>query len=650
MGNSPLHGAAAGQSEDVCNLLLRKNVPVDTTNGLEQTPLLLAAQAGSNTIVELLIRHGALLKAQDKLGFSALHYVATEDWAPGSDHRRSQILGLLRGASSLLSQKGPSRPPKFPGAQLILKPESASGGYPLCFAPAAMWGYRLDLTPADDMDLEGKGAPGSDSTYYVIYDAETAARYAILNPPKRTRALTPLHRAINESQGVLVPLFLRLGSDINDTDSDGRPLLHKATRHARWAPKLCRDLVSAGASLNTLDEKGRTPLHHAVVLGLHETAKYYLKNGADIDAQDHNGSTPIHMLCNAGCLIFDDAGQIGKTVEVLLRFHVNLDLEDIKGYKPLNLALFNKWILGCHMFVQAGARLSQFRTTVHFLSIISELEEEGDGGVKVDLVVRERGHSLGPGSGQPILPREILSLLLEIGADINNQERLMHCSPLNYAVYKGYTELVDFLIGKGARLDTLGPSGLLPIFIVLASPEIKNLDVRLHIAKSLLRAGANPDEYQQDMTPLSFIVMMMAQGKAECAALFIEAGANIALRMSTSQTCLDLAIMLGREQMALIKVLLQAPRRSRGRTQDDLAELFEEPGVLVWQMPGENASWHLRRSKGITDHESAESAAVLPKFRYTPPCSRRDRRIMHRRSNSMSAIERPGYVSQLDYA
>ena len=192
---------------------------------------------------------------------------------------------ILEGVSILLSQKAPSRPsisPNLKTLQLILKPEGASGGNALCFTPAAMLGYRLDLTPGEDMDLEGKGAPGSDSTYYAIYDAETAMDYAILDPPERTRALTPLHRAINESQAILVPLFLHLGSDINETDSDGRPLLHKATRHAGWAPRLCKDLVSAGASLNTLDEQGRTPLHHAVVLGLYETAEYYLENGADV--------------------------------------------------------------------------------------------------------------------------------------------------------------------------------------------------------------------------------------------------------------------------------------------------------------------------------------------------------------------------------
>ena len=136
-----------------------------------------------------------------------------------------------------------------------------------------------------------------------------------------------------------------------------------------------------------------------------------------------------------------------KTIDVLLRFYVNLDLEDNKGFKPLELALFNKWTLGCHMFIQAGARLSQSQFTIHFLGIIAGLED-------VDFRAQ-------PWPRQPFLPREILSLLLEMGADINHKERLMHCSPLNYAVYKGYTELVDFLIGRGARLDTLGPSGLL---------------------------------------------------------------------------------------------------------------------------------------------------------------------------------------------
>ena len=107
------------------------------------------------------------------------------------------------------------------------------------------------------------------------------------------------------------------------------------------------------------------------------------------------------------------------------------------------------------------------------------------------------------------------------------------------------------------------------------------------------------------MTPLSYIVMMMDEGKAEFAALFIEAGADVALRMSTKQTYLDLATMFGRKELSLIKVLLQAPRRSRGKSQDDLAELFEEPGIRLRQMPGENALGHMRRSNGMTDYESA---------------------------------------------
>jgi len=598
LGNSPLHGAAAGRSRVVCEYLLQHKFEVDIRNGVGQTPFLLAAQAGSDSIGGLLIAHGASTTVQDDLGFSALHYIATEDLAPGSGARRLGFVQMLKDCSSLAALSAPSRQPKMARPQFIVVPEGAKGGNRLEFAPAAMLGYRLELACADDIDIEGRGAPNASTTYFVMLLGQEE-EYKILNPPERKRDLTPLHQAINEDQGILLPELLKMGADINEVDSNGRSLLHKATRHADWDMALVEYLIEAGADIRAKDERGRTPLHHAALLGYSDAAEHFLALGADIDAQDNGGQTPLHMLCDAGCLIWNNKNQVEKTLNVLLKYAPNLEISRQDAFTPLGLSIFNEWLLGAQTLHDAGAQMNRHHATVLFL------------GTVVDIVDQERRDQHNP------FPRELLTLLLDMGADIDCMERIMHCSALNFAVFKGNAELVDFLIANGASLRALGPSNIPPVFIVLASKEMEDDDTRLRIAQSLLTAGADPNEYQQDMTPLSYIIMMMEERKADFARLYVDYGADVGVRMSTGQSYLDIAVQYGSSELELIKLLLCAPRRAPDRSQDDLAEIFEEVGVSIRQMPGEVAAVWASRGRVARSTRRGEEGSGDP-FAYRP--------------------------------
>jgi ankyrin repeat protein len=60
------------------------------------------------------------------------------------------------------------------------------------------------------------------------------------------------------------------------------------------SPECVRMLLEAGAKVNSLDDKGKTPLHTATQTGGTESIPILLEFGADINCIDSSGRTPLH--------------------------------------------------------------------------------------------------------------------------------------------------------------------------------------------------------------------------------------------------------------------------------------------------------------------------------------------------------------------
>jgi uncharacterized protein len=122
-------------------------------------------------------------------------------------------------------------------------------------------------------------------------------------------------------------------------------------------------------------------------------------------------------------------------------------------------------------------------------------------------------------------PVEMVALVLETGVDIERPGR-DGLRPLHNAVITGSREIVRFLIGKGAKVNSRDSRGRTPLlwFAAIAGSDIE-------IAKLLLAAGAGPEIEETDdlLRALDFAAI---NGNLELAKLLLTAGSDVNRRQS----------------------------------------------------------------------------------------------------------------------
>lgn len=81
-GWSPLHYAAAGPEPKIVQLLIDRGAAIDAASPNGTTPLMMAAQYGSEASVDLLLSHGADLKRRNERNLDAVDFarLSGRDW------------------------------------------------------------------------------------------------------------------------------------------------------------------------------------------------------------------------------------------------------------------------------------------------------------------------------------------------------------------------------------------------------------------------------------------------------------------------------------------------------------------------------------------------------------------------------------------
>jgi len=116
---------------------------------------------------------------------------------------------------------------------------------------------------------------------------------------------------------------LRKGANVN-TRYRGRSILLWAIQENHL--NVMKILVRAGASLETKDSDGFTPLDQAVGENNLKAVEFLLKSGANVNGRCSNGS-PLHTAC---------AWRRLKIVKILLARNANVHALDEDGREPID--------------------------------------------------------------------------------------------------------------------------------------------------------------------------------------------------------------------------------------------------------------------------------------------------------------------------
>ena len=419
-GMTALHWAVHRDNLEMAHMLLDAGADMGSATRIGSiTPLFMAGTNGSAAMIELLLNAGADADATNELGTTALMKAA----ASGSVDAVSSLLD--NGANVNASEKARQQ-------------------------TALMFAAGLDRAPVVRL---------------------LAARGADLNAISK---MVPVGNDLVDEDGNPVPAPSRTGVTRRRPNGEGRvtgmggmTALHYAARGG--LTDTVRALVEVGANVDRVNPVDyTTPLVVATINGRYDVAKYLLDHGADPNASEREGLTPLYAVLESRwapvawtpTASTTDSGIVQQKVthlelmkELLGRgADPNAKLAKTPWYNPPHHA--QRWV------EWAGTTPLWRAAQATDLDAVKLLVAYGaDGRIPSDENTTPLMAATGvgwTGNFTVNVPDSFLTtaryLVEEIGVDVNAQHTKNYTALMG-AAWRGDNELVEYLVGKGARLD-----------------------------------------------------------------------------------------------------------------------------------------------------------------------------------------------------
>ena len=393
---------------------------------LDVTPLYLAAANGNAGMIRLLIDAGADPNDVDAVGETMLMA------AVGS--------GELEAVATLIAAGADVKARDRDFEQTALMFAARSGSVPIADALLAA-GAAVDArtrTGSEPPWVLPNSRPGFSFGVGIIRGGLPEDRGM---RPFRDGGMTPLLYAAREGHSDLVERLLDAGADIGGTEANGiTPLLMAISNdHARTA----RLLIERGANLDARDWYGRSPLWLAV-----NVRNLYLHNQTFEHVADREGMLGIVRL-----LLDKGADPNPRTTESppvrnhLLAATGTLEWVDFTGQTPFLTAALAGDVTVMRLLLDHGAdpHIATFHGTTPLMAAAG-----------VNWVVSQ-SYTEGPAA---LL--EAVKLCAELGMDVNAANS-MGITAVMGAANRGSDDIIEFLVGQGARLDVADNEGRTPL-------------------------------------------------------------------------------------------------------------------------------------------------------------------------------------------
>ena len=442
---------------------LSKGALLDKPDSQGYTPLMVAAAADQNQVVEDFMARGASLKISGPKGDTAFHLACKNAGVT--------VVSMFLRYAELLDIRG------------------AEGRTPLMSSIQSSKADVAELLLDSTGDVEASDEDGKTALHYAaIAGKKEVARLLIVNhgadKNKMTKfGWTPLHCAAHSWHPQVIELLGMNGADCKalTSEQDGaRSAIHLVLLKP-GRTRCITLLIRYGATIEQPDGAGKTPLHWAAQHGAPDSVVWLLSKKANLEARTSDGKerTPLHIAVQFGRL------DIAKT---LLDHGANKDATTMKGnflgwtslhIDPVEELLNRKALFDPDLY-------SPFRS------------------VKTPLMIATENESL-----------EMMSLLLKAGAKVDG-ETWPKSRPLFTAVRKGNLSAVRKLLEYNAALETRHDAPL------TVATEAGNIP----IMKALLESGGRADVERtySKLNPCLFIAA--ALGHADAVILLIAHGAD----------------------------------------------------------------------------------------------------------------------------
>lgn len=473
-GVSPLALAVMMGNADIAKLLIDAGADVNKPLANGETALMMAARTGDLPTLQLLLKEGAEIEARESLrGTTALMWAAA--------NRNAPAVQLLIDAGADISARSATAEP---GRGPYLAPSARSrirsfyrqivrdGG-----VTRTQFGDELTEEDLQHVLSQDEILARMPKELLEEFQAEMA-RDQQNTERKQWGGLAPLHFAVREGDMDTVRTLVEAGADVNQTSEFGWTPLLTATQNRFY--QIGKYLLDHGADPNISNGGGWNPLYIATDNRNIEKGDYPVRQG-DMDhlefiklLLDHGADPNIRMASSTetrtvftnqwlnedGATPFLRAAQSSdlELMKLLMQHGADPNINTRDGVTPLMLAAGIAWVEG----------------------VTYEWSEDAN--------------------------RETIRWLIELGNDVNAQDREDLRTALMGAAHKGRTYAIQMLVDAGADL-TLRDVGSRDTTHNLTGVRWQAIDY----ADGLVRVGVQSTQVQVEAGHL-LRELMLAQG------------------------------------------------------------------------------------------------------------------------------------------